>query len=319
MLTIGPTSTSGVDVQQTQVGYGRELSAGNRFGFVYRPQRSGQLSEVDLYLYRYGTTTNNITVELWSLGADGTPANLMSSLGTIPASAIDQTYNWRPLMISNAPTVTAGTAYAVVFYPSGGTGDYASGDLVFVSSPVGWDTQMVGGVWSKGFDADFRVFVNSAQNLSVEPGAATLGVGIADSNLHAIQITPTSTGALNHVAVRAYQYAGSMAGITFGLYSDNGNDMPGPLIANLGRIAYNSPQWSSGCGPQCYDWRTLTVANAPTVTAGQKYWLVWWRDQQDGTGNIAVSADFTGSFVSQSVDGGTTWLYQQNVFRTYVY
>src|SRR5574343_494555 len=124
-----------LDINISSGGSQKSLDASKKFGVLIKPTLSGTLDSLQLVFYKYAGTTNNIVVELWSVASNFTPDSKIADLGTIAYADVDATYSFRTVTPASPPTLVAGTKYFIVFYFSGGSGNFATAMDAFTSTP----------------------------------------------------------------------------------------------------------------------------------------------------------------------------------------
>ena len=283
---------------------------GDKYGQIFTAGATGTLDQVDLYLYKYASTTNDVVVELWSV-SNGLPSAKTSDLGTISNGDVTTSYAFRTLSISSGPSVTSGTQYALVYYLSGGTGNYAHRVRALDSGLDSHEVFYNGSAWklSYGVQAQ-KAYIDSVVDLNL----ATMSGGkqISNTYQYATQWTAGDSGELDQAETVVYLYAGSLAAINFDLRVDSSGS-PGSVATNgdLGRIA-------NGDLSSSYAWRTVNPATGPTLASGTDYWHTLYKDNTDGSGNIAMYFGWIDNLVYVSSNSGTTWNTQNLYFKTYV-
>jgi hypothetical protein len=159
-------SASTLDQQQPSSSPASYLSIGSSQSLAesFTAGISGGLDRVDLLLYKIGSPTTPVTVEIRNLA--GAPGVEVLAIASIPASAIGSTGAFVPVTFGSPAPVTAGFQYAIVAYgadPSNSyqwtyaTGNPYPGGALFLanSSPPG-------GTWNVVDAADdfsFKTYV----------------------------------------------------------------------------------------------------------------------------------------------------------------
>lgn len=116
-------------ILDTSYASGDDLAAKLRQGTIiylaqqFTPTRAGKIDRIDIKIYKTGSPTGNVSVEIWSdNGSDlpnallgGASANVdVSTLGADPGDFVTFTFT-----AANQPTIVASTKYWIVF-----AGDY---------------------------------------------------------------------------------------------------------------------------------------------------------------------------------------------------
>lgn len=294
-------------------GVAKSISPGDKVAVLYPCGLTGVLDEVNLFLYKYTTATQDLVLELWSANANNSINAKIADLGTYAKELFSASYAWRTLSITSGPSVTSGTNYYVVYYPAaGGSGtQYATYINAILSAGVSRQFFYYGGVWSVIGRGNYKLYVNG--DIVEQQTVLDAPQALNDTNREAFEWTPSASGSVTRFDLIGYLYSGSYAALNAEIRADSGG-VPGAVITNgnLGRVPYTSMDAS-------YSWRTLTPGTAPSVTAGTKYWIVFWKDNTDGAGNVAVYVNY--DFNRQtylSTDDGSTWKSRTLYLKTYV-
>jgi hypothetical protein len=128
-LLLGVTSSASagtLDQQQTTSDTDAGLTTTQSVAQTFTPGVTGALDQADLLLFKVGTPTNPVTVEIRNVSA-GKPGTTALASANIPISAIPlTTATFVPVTFSAPASVTAGTQYALVVY-SAATGANSPG------------------------------------------------------------------------------------------------------------------------------------------------------------------------------------------------
>jgi hypothetical protein len=174
VLLLGVTSSASagtLDQQQTASNTDAGLFTNQSVAQTFTAGISGAVDQADLLLFKVGTPTNAVTVEVRKVSA-GAPGTTALASGTIPLSAIPPaTASFVPVTFATPAPVTAGTQYALVAYEVAEAGDavgwryqnntdvYPGGgffDTFETVPPVDSWTEQVGD------DAGFKTYVGPA-------------------------------------------------------------------------------------------------------------------------------------------------------------
>jgi hypothetical protein len=167
----GSASAGTLDQQQTASSTDAGLFTDQSVAQTFTAGISGAVDQADLLLFKVGSPTNPVTVEIRKVSG-GAPGTTALASGTIPLSAIPPvTATFVPVTFATPAPVMAGTQYALVAYEMAEAGDavgwryqnntdvYPAGGLFdsFETVPPadGWMEQV-------GDDAAFKTYVGPA-------------------------------------------------------------------------------------------------------------------------------------------------------------
>jgi len=150
---------------------------------------SGELSRVNLQLNQ---TTGVLTVEIRAVNGFGHPAAAALATATL-SSALTSVTEFESVVFSPAPTIAAGTDYAIVLSTSGqwawaasNSDSYANGSAFLCDKYDCWSD--IGAV--VGFDFAFQTYVRQADST---PPAGTVSVNNGDTYTNATTVNLTLT------------------------------------------------------------------------------------------------------------------------------
>jgi hypothetical protein len=114
----GAASAGTLDQQQAAGSGDARVESGESLAQTFTAGLTGGLDRVDLLLGADGSGPSvPLTVEIRSVSS-GSPGSTVLAAGSVPPSAVGLTDAWIPITFAAAPTVTAGTQYAIVAYSS---------------------------------------------------------------------------------------------------------------------------------------------------------------------------------------------------------
>jgi hypothetical protein len=133
-----PASAGTLDQQQTASDNEAGLLTNQSGAETFTAGMTGVLDQADLLLFKAGTSSNPVTVEIRSVSA-GKPGTAALASASIPISAIGTSPVFVPATFTTPASVTAGTQYALVAYSAGAVGN-----------GVGWNRQDTGNPYPGG-------------------------------------------------------------------------------------------------------------------------------------------------------------------------
>lgn len=135
-----PASAGTLDQQQTTSDTEAGLTTSQSGAQTFTAGTTGVLDQADLLLFKTGSPSNPVTVEIRNVSA-GKPGATALASGSIPISAIGTSPagTFVPVTFTTPAPVTAGTQYALVAYSAGVTGN-----------GVGWNYQDTGNPYPGG-------------------------------------------------------------------------------------------------------------------------------------------------------------------------
>jgi hypothetical protein len=119
----GSASAGTLDQQQTASNTDAGLFTNQSLAQTFTAGISGAVDQADLLLFKVGTPTNPVTVQIRNVSV-GIPATTALASATIPLSAIAPlTATFVPVTFTTPAPVTAGTQYALVAFSAATAGD----------------------------------------------------------------------------------------------------------------------------------------------------------------------------------------------------
>jgi hypothetical protein len=136
----GPASAGTLDQQQTASDTEAGLVPNQSGAQTFMAGMTGVLDRADLLIFKTGTPSNPVTVEIRNVSG-GKPATTALASASIPISAIgtNPAGTFVPVTFTTPAPVTAGTQYALVAYSAGAVGN-----------GVGWNYQDTGDAYPRG-------------------------------------------------------------------------------------------------------------------------------------------------------------------------
>ena len=277
---------------------------GPMVGIAWVPTTSGQVSRIEVFTGE-ATTTN--AVALWSDNG-GFPGQPLAALSWSNPFNLTLGKGWQGADLLTPVSVTAGSKYWVVWDPAGGEQAAVTNDPLGVQQTY-WGSftgNVTGGAsWFGPFSFTdrrwkFRIFCKDkpcdGNNYANTHHVDTTSMG---GPMVGIEWTAANTNTITGIEVFTGEVAAPNA---LALWSDNGG-LPGQPLAALGYTSsFNTVLFKS--------WQGATLNTPVTVTAGQKYWVVW---DPSGGEQASLSSDpgdiqqrYYGSYVG-TVAGGASW------------
>jgi hypothetical protein len=133
-----PASAGTLDQQQTTSDTEAGLTTSQSSAQTFTAGMTGALDQADLLLFKTGTPSNPVTVELRNVSA-GKPGTTALASASIPISAIGTSPAFVAVTFTAPAPVTAGTQYALVAYSAGAVGN-----------GVGWNYRDTGDAYPGG-------------------------------------------------------------------------------------------------------------------------------------------------------------------------
>lgn len=332
-LTFEPAGDPGLIVDSGSVQMGQTNSFGNLATNVKIAQSfmavDDTLHEVQLYLSKVGSPTDNLTITLQSGTTSAPSGTVVATIGTLAGTAITSSaavYTFTSLGISG---LTVGSTYWICVTRSGAVdaanyyqNPYASGQntALLTSTYVWWN----GSVWSAanpGWNMRFRTqgFQVSTYYLTdttatglanyIESGTVEDSVTAFGSNTtiqQAAQSFVAASTSVSEIRVRLKEIATMGDNVVVEIQSDSAGSPSGTVVGTVGTILGTALTPSTA---------TYTLPCSISVTVGTTYWVVVRRSGAIDAVNYAqIGYMFVGwGTALYKTYNGSTWATQSSL------